>query len=127
VPRRSWLDAPQDAGDPRFALRHALRAGADARAAPAEARQGHRDPHLLPRGAGDRPPATPGERHRRSRRRRARGPHMTTPRIVPLDPPYPADLQSDFDKLMRGAPPLLLFRTMARNPRVLSRMMAGGL
>jgi alkylhydroperoxidase family enzyme len=28
---------------------------------------------------------------------------------------------------MRGAPPLLLFRTVARNPRVLQRMMAGGL
>jgi hypothetical protein len=36
-------------------------------------------------------------------------------------------VQADFDKLMRGAPPLLLFRTVARNPRVLQRMMAGGL
>ncbi len=52
---------------------------------------------------------------------------MTTPRIAPLDPPYPPEVQADFDKLMRGAPPLLLFRTVARNPRVLQRMMAGGL
>jgi alkylhydroperoxidase family enzyme len=52
---------------------------------------------------------------------------MTASRIAPLDPPYPPDLQASFDVLMRGAPPLLLFRTVARNPRVLQRMMAGGL
>ena len=52
---------------------------------------------------------------------------MPTPRIAPVDPPYSAELQADFDKLMRGAPPLLLFRTVAQNPRVLQRMMAGGL
>jgi len=48
-------------------------------------------------------------------------------RITPLDPPYPADIQAAFDVAMRGAPPLTLFRVVARNPRVLSRMMAGGL
>lgn len=52
---------------------------------------------------------------------------MATPRIAPLDPPYPPALQADFDQLMRGAPPLLLFRTVARNPRVLQRFMAGNL
>ena len=52
---------------------------------------------------------------------------MLNPRIAPIEPPYPADVQADFDVLMRGAPPLLLFRTVARNPRVLQRMMAGGL
>jgi alkylhydroperoxidase family enzyme len=52
---------------------------------------------------------------------------MSNPRIAPIDPPYPQDMQAEFDKLMRGAPPLLLFRTVARNPRVLQRMMAGGL
>jgi alkylhydroperoxidase family enzyme len=52
---------------------------------------------------------------------------MPAPRIAPIDPPYPPDMQAEFDKLMRGAPPLLLFRTVARNPRVLERMMAGGL
>ena len=49
------------------------------------------------------------------------------PRIAPVDPPYPPELQAQFDKLMRGAPPLLLFRTVARNPRVLQRMMDGAL
>lgn len=49
------------------------------------------------------------------------------PRITPIDPPYPHDVQAEFDKLMRGAPPLLLFRTVARNPRVLQRMMSGSL
>ena len=49
------------------------------------------------------------------------------PRISPVEPPYPPELQAQFDKLMRGAPPLLLFRTVAHNPRVLQRMMAGGL
>ena len=49
------------------------------------------------------------------------------PRISPVEPPYPPELQAQFDKLMRGAPPLLLFRTVARNPRVLQRMMDGSL
>jgi len=52
---------------------------------------------------------------------------MSQPRIAPLDPPYPPAMQADFDKLMRGAPPLLLFRVIGRNARVLDRMMAGGL
>jgi alkylhydroperoxidase family enzyme len=52
---------------------------------------------------------------------------MSAPRIAPIDPPYPQEVQKEFDKLMRGAPPLLLFRTVARNPRVLQRMMAGSL
>ena len=49
------------------------------------------------------------------------------PRIAPVEPPYSAELQAEFDKIMRGAPPLLLFRTVARNSRVLQRMIAGGL
>ena len=52
---------------------------------------------------------------------------MVTPRIAPIEPPYDAELQSAFDTIMRGAPPLLLFRTVAQNRRVLQRMMAGGL
>ena len=52
---------------------------------------------------------------------------MSEPRIVPIDPPYPPEIQVDFDKIMRGASPLLLFRTVARNPRVLQRWFAGGL
>jgi alkylhydroperoxidase family enzyme len=52
---------------------------------------------------------------------------MRTPRLAPIDPPYPPEIQAEFDKIMRGAPPLLLFRTVARNPRVLQRFLAGGL
>lgn len=52
---------------------------------------------------------------------------MSAARIKPIDPPYAADVQAAFDVVMRGAPPLKLFRTVARNPRVLQRLMAGGL
>jgi alkylhydroperoxidase family enzyme len=52
---------------------------------------------------------------------------MSDVRITPVDPPYPVELQAEFDKIMRGAPPLLLFRTVARNPRVLQRWFAGSL
>ena len=52
---------------------------------------------------------------------------MPDARIAPIDPPYPAEIQVEFDKIMRGAPPLLLFRTVARNPRVLQRFFAGAL
>lgn len=48
-------------------------------------------------------------------------------RIAPLDPPYAPDVQAAFDVVMRGAPPLRLFRTVAHNPRALQRLMAGGL
>jgi alkylhydroperoxidase family enzyme len=52
---------------------------------------------------------------------------MPDSRIAPIDEPYPPEIQAEFDKIMRGAPPLLLFRTVARNPRVLQRWFAGGL
>ena len=52
---------------------------------------------------------------------------MPNVRISPVAPPYPAEIQAEFDKIMRGAPPLLLFRTVARNPRVLQRFFAGAL
>jgi alkylhydroperoxidase family enzyme len=52
---------------------------------------------------------------------------MSVPRIAPVEPPYAEDVQAAFDAIMRGAPPLLLFRTIAHNPRVLQRMIAGGL
>ena len=52
---------------------------------------------------------------------------MSQPRIAPVEPPFTSEMQADFDTVMRGAPPLLLFRTVAQNPRVLQRMMAGGL
>ena len=37
--------------------------------------------------------------------------------MVSLEPPFDPAIQADFDKVMRGAPPLKLFRTVARNPR----------
>jgi alkylhydroperoxidase family enzyme len=51
----------------------------------------------------------------------------SAPRIPPVDPPYTEAVQQDFDRVMRGLPPLNIFRTMANNPRILSRMVAGGL
>ncbi len=51
-----------------------------------------------------------------------------TPRIAPLEPPYPPEVEEDLRKLMPpGAPPLALFRTVAHNPRVLGRLRRGGL
>lgn len=53
---------------------------------------------------------------------------MTKPRITPLDPPYADDVAAGFARVMPpGREPLKLFRTLARNPRVLSRIFAGGL
>src|SRR6185295_15820127 len=52
---------------------------------------------------------------------------MPRTRIQPIDPPFAPEIQAEFDKTMRGAPPLLLFRTVARNPRVLQRWFAGSL
>jgi alkylhydroperoxidase family enzyme len=54
-------------------------------------------------------------------------PAMTSTRVQPIDPPFAPEIEAEFDKIMRGAPPLLLFRTVARNPRVLQRWFAGGL
>ena len=53
--------------------------------------------------------------------------NQPTPRIAPLEPPYAADVQADFDAIMRGAPPLILFRVMARNQRTWQKFRAGGL
>lgn len=53
---------------------------------------------------------------------------MNQPRVQPLNPPYAADIQAAFDRVMPpGMPPLKLFRSMAHNPRALQRMLAGGL
>jgi alkylhydroperoxidase family enzyme len=54
--------------------------------------------------------------------------HPMTPRLPPLEPPYPATVQAALDRIMPpGAPPLALFRTLAVNERVFQRVMAGGL
>lgn len=53
---------------------------------------------------------------------------MATSRIAPLDPPYAEDIAAGFARVMPpGRAPLKLFRTLAHNPRVLSRLFAGGL
>ncbi len=50
------------------------------------------------------------------------------PRIDPADPPFEPRVQEDLDKLMPpGMAPLALFRTLAKNPRVLGRFRRGGL
>ncbi|QWG17724.1 carboxymuconolactone decarboxylase family protein [Bradyrhizobium sediminis] len=48
-------------------------------------------------------------------------------RIAPLQPPYPPEIQGHFDRVMRGAPPLLLFRTIATSARAWEKFRAGSL
>lgn len=38
-------------------------------------------------------------------------------RLAPLEPPYAPEIQAQFDRIMRGAPPLVLFRVMAGHAR----------
>ena len=48
-------------------------------------------------------------------------------RIAPLEPPYAPEIQDQFDRIMRGAPPLMLFRVMAGNARAWEKFRAGSL
>jgi alkylhydroperoxidase family enzyme len=48
-------------------------------------------------------------------------------RIAPLEPPYMPEIREQFDRIMRGAPPLMLFRVMAGNPRAWEKFRAGSL
>src|ERR1700740_1345870 len=48
-------------------------------------------------------------------------------RIAPLEPPYAPATKDIFDRIMRGAPPLMLFRVMASQPRAWDKFRAGGL
>jgi alkylhydroperoxidase family enzyme len=48
-------------------------------------------------------------------------------RIAPLQPPYAPEIQTQFDRIMRGAPPLILFRVVAGNPRAWDKFKAGSL
>lgn len=49
-------------------------------------------------------------------------------RIAPASPPYPPAIAQALDRIMPpGIEPLVLFRTMARSPRVFEKMFAGGL
>lgn len=49
------------------------------------------------------------------------------PRITPLDPPYAPELQANFDAIMKGAPPLILFRTLAVSDRAWRKFRGGSL
>lgn len=50
------------------------------------------------------------------------------PRIAPAEAPYPPQIAAALERIMpTGVPPLVLFRTMARNPRVFEKIFAGGL
>src|SRR5262249_39273287 len=53
---------------------------------------------------------------------------MDAPRLLPAPRPFAPELEASLAKLMPpGVEPLVLFRTLAHNPRVLSRFLAGGL
>lgn len=48
-------------------------------------------------------------------------------RIAPLTPPYAPEIAEQFDRIMRGAPPLVLFRVVAGQPRAWDKFRAGSL
>ncbi len=48
-------------------------------------------------------------------------------RVAPLEPPYAPEIQEQFDRIMRGAPPLVLFRVIAGNARAWEKFRAGSL
>jgi alkylhydroperoxidase family enzyme len=48
-------------------------------------------------------------------------------RIAQLEPPYAPEIKAQFDRIMRGAPPLALFRVVAGNPRAWEKFRAAGL
>lgn len=48
-------------------------------------------------------------------------------RIAPAEPPFAVDIQSSLEGLMRGKPPLVLFTTLARDPRLFRKFFASGL
>ena len=48
-------------------------------------------------------------------------------RIAPLEPPYEPEIQGQFERIMRGAPPLMLFRVVASNVRAWEKFRSGSL
>ena len=48
-------------------------------------------------------------------------------RLAPLSPPYAPEIAEQFDRIMRGAPPLLLFRVMAGRQRAWEKFRGGSL
>jgi len=50
------------------------------------------------------------------------------PRIAAAEPPYEPQIAAALERIMPpGVPPLVLFRTLARNPRLFAKVFAGGL
>jgi alkylhydroperoxidase family enzyme len=49
------------------------------------------------------------------------------PRIAALEAPYAPDVQASFDAVMRGKPPLVLFRTLAASERAWAKFRGGSL
>jgi alkylhydroperoxidase family enzyme len=50
------------------------------------------------------------------------------PRITPAESPYEPQIATALERIMPpGVPPLVLFRTMARSPRIFAKLFAGGL
>src|SRR5262249_6298285 len=50
------------------------------------------------------------------------------PRIAPAEPPYEPKIAAELDRIMPpGVPPLVLFRTLVRSPRIFAKLFAGGL
>lgn len=53
---------------------------------------------------------------------------MMNSRVEAVTAPYSEDVKKSFDKIMpAGMPPLNIFTSVANNPRILQRMVAGGL
>ena len=48
-------------------------------------------------------------------------------RIAPLEPPYAPEIQQQFDRIMQGAPPLVLFRVIAGSARAWEKFRAASL
>ncbi len=51
-----------------------------------------------------------------------------TARMAPAQPPFPPEIQSAIDRIMPpGMPPLVLFTTLAREPRLFGKFFSGSL
>lgn len=48
-------------------------------------------------------------------------------RMHPAEPPYETAMQAALDGVMRGRPPLLLFKVLARDPRLFRKFFSAGL
>jgi alkylhydroperoxidase family enzyme len=49
------------------------------------------------------------------------------PRLAPLEAPFPSDVADLLASMPGGGSPIALFRVLAHNPRILSRIKGGGL